>query len=337
MPESIFRELRQTYDEEFEVDSQIRWRTAAMLANVFLSMGILIYAVESAWDWHEGAYLKPNTAAVEYALVTHTLFTVVLLIQLVEFHSFCHFSDQARKETFVGTIYRPYWKRKRFWLEFAICSITPLPDMIFRMNIEWGAGTFFRLYLLLRAALLFSPSYRRRTKVRRLVKEGEVFKGHYAVGLTHVFPAYDLRSIVKALYISHPWICFFLFAALSYFPLSYCIYVREREMQPESFPSFKSSLWYMAVTMTTLGYGSQEAGDVGGRTLSTIASLIGCVILSMVVVVVVNELQYNELEVESMRVAERLNSAAAFKKQAQLYHKDVGQLRRELVKEQEYK
>lgn len=52
-------------------------------------------------------------------------------------------------------------------------------------------------------------------------------------------------------------------------------------------------MWYVLITMTTIGYGDVYAYSHGGRSISVICAFIGVLIVSLFVVCLMNILKFD--------------------------------------------
>ena len=59
------------------------------------------------------------------------------------------------------------------------------------------------------------------------------------------------------------------------------IYYFENAVQPESFSSIFSSLWWSVVTLTTVGYGDVVPITIGGRIFTFIILMLGLGIIAI--------------------------------------------------------
>ena len=53
------------------------------------------------------------------------------------------------------------------------------------------------------------------------------------------------------------------------------IYYFEREMQPETFGSIRAAMWYIFVTLTTVGYADVYPLTFGGKLINILTAVIG--------------------------------------------------------------
>eukprot|EP00002_Diphylleia_rotans_P024347 TRINITY_DN4803_c0_g1_i1.p1 TRINITY_DN4803_c0_g1~~TRINITY_DN4803_c0_g1_i1.p1 ORF type:complete len:376 (+),score=72.63 TRINITY_DN4803_c0_g1_i1:795-1922(+) len=162
-----------------------------------------------------------------------------------------------------------------FLVEFFVClwHIPPFIDHALDENPDkWGIFMFVRLYLLIRPMRDFSPVYRNRGKI---IKSGHAAKGgqSFNTWLIHL----------RIAFYDHPGLFVFCMFLISYLFLSFSIYVHERESL-DNF-AFGDSLWYTAITMTTVGYGDIVASTRMGRIVAVMAGVLGIMLSSFCVAV----------------------------------------------------
>lgn len=91
-----------------------------------------------------------------------------------------------------------------------------------------------------------------------------------------------IRRFHRAILIAREEIVLFLFITLLLLYFSAVgIYYFERDAQPEAFASVFHSLWWAAVTLTTVGYGDVYPITLGGRIFTFGVLLIGLGIVSV--------------------------------------------------------
>ncbi len=56
------------------------------------------------------------------------------------------------------------------------------------------------------------------------------------------------------------------------------LYYFEREVQPEGFGSIRAAMWYIFITLTTIGYGNIYPITFGGKLISILTAVIGSLI-----------------------------------------------------------
>ena len=93
---------------------------------------------------------------------------------------------------------------------------------------------------------------------------------------------------------------------LSVFCFSYIIRIFERpyfyQMDSLEFSGIGSSVWFVIISMTTVGYGGIFPSTVPGRALTIIAVLVGAVILSVLISVIDKSLNLQDNEKEALKV-----------------------------------
>jgi len=65
-------------------------------------------------------------------------------------------------------------------------------------------------------------------------------------------------------------------------------------------------MWYVLITMTTVGYGDVYAFSHAGRALSVICAFIGVLIVSLFVVCLMNILKFDNSQEKSFNLLQRL-------------------------------
>ena len=91
-----------------------------------------------------------------------------------------------------------------------------------------------------------------------------------------------VRRFHRALLIAREELVLFLAVTLMLLFLSAVgIYYCERDVQPDAFASVFHSLWWAAVTLTTVGYGDVTPITVGGRAFTFAVLLVGLGVVSV--------------------------------------------------------
>merc|ERR1712100_553003 len=85
--------------------------------------------------------------------------------------------------------------------------------------------------------------------------------------------------------------CFVVFFFISV----YCFYIVERELVPNVY-DFQTTMWFMAVTMTTVGYNAYTPSDILGRSFAMVGAILAMLILAMTSAILAKfiELQFRE-------------------------------------------
>ncbi|KAL0476392.1 KCNB1 [Acrasis kona] len=73
---------------------------------------------------------------------------------------------------------------------------------------------------------------------------------------------------------------------VSWLTMSMLLYFAERERQPEYFGSITKSMWFAAVTMTTIGYGDVTPKTVLGKILTIAFGIMALVFFSLFVSII---------------------------------------------------
>ena len=131
---------------------------------------------------------------------------------------------------------------------------------------------------------------------------------------------------------SAPITAFFILSTILILSLSYLVRIFERpyfsfnfveeDLDFYTFESFSSSLWFMIITMTSVGYGGIIASTPIGRGISVISIVVGAFLLSLLVAIItdwfvmeekmidaIGKMQKDVFAVESVRAAFQYNIA----------------------------
>ena len=87
--------------------------------------------------------------------------------------------------------------------------------------------------------------------------------------------------------------------------LAYCVRIFERPMIPissQNFNSMENCMWFVIVTMATVGYGDYYPTSYLGRILGMISCFYGVFTLSTMVVILNNLLEFEDPERKSFEI-----------------------------------
>eukprot|EP00003_Mantamonas_plastica_P030445 TRINITY_DN757_c0_g1_i1.p1 TRINITY_DN757_c0_g1~~TRINITY_DN757_c0_g1_i1.p1 ORF type:complete len:887 (+),score=233.82 TRINITY_DN757_c0_g1_i1:90-2750(+) len=106
---------------------------------------------------------------------------------------------------------------------------------------------------------------------------------------------------------------------------SYSIYLCERYLVKDWF--FSTSVWFTAITMTTVGYGNDEVHTHLGRGFAVVAAVAGTVATSLIIVAVNNRMSLTQKEIKVVSLVSKtrfrqkmMQMAAIFIQRAWKYH-----------------
>ena len=88
---------------------------------------------------------------------------------------------------------------------------------------------------------------------------------------------------------------------------SFTIRVFERDIQKD-FNLFWNSIYYVLITMTTVGYGDISAKTNEGRTIAMVSCIVGVFLISMMIISVNKILSMSSVELNSLLIMERIYS-----------------------------
>jgi len=145
----------------------------------------------------------------------------------------------------------------------------------------------------------------------------EVVKALRMLRLMKLARQYD-ESIILIKAVRASWLAlgvpfFFLAVALSLF--ASILYFCEKMEDPDNanFNNIPHSMWFMAVTMTTVGYGDVSPSTIVGRVITSFAMIFGVLFLSMPLAIVGNNFCDIWAEKEKVIFLERLKEAFQLK------------------------
>ncbi|CAI4230167.1 unnamed protein product [Auanema sp. JU1783] len=180
-------------------------------------------------------------------------------------------------------------------IELMICAVCPLPlelgtyssidthNTLHSLNVLFSISMFFRLYWLCRVMLLHS----------RLFTDAS---SRSIAGLNRV--NFNARFILKTLMTLCPGKMLIIFTASLWIIAGWILRLCEREM---SIPrtrelDYGSSIWLVAITFLSVGYGDIVPHTQCGRVMAVITGILGTCTSSMVVAVITRKLELTRAE-----------------------------------------
>jgi hypothetical protein len=149
--------------------------------------------------------------------------------------------------------------------------------------------SFFRFYFVFRS-FLYQSSFMdpESKKICRMYNfESDIF--------------YCLKSMIK----NSPLKIYFFSLVIFVFIFSYSIRIFERVIEIYDFDNYWNSIWYVFITMLTVGYGDLTSKTNEGRIIVMISCAVGCFLISMMIVAVTNIFTFNINEVNAFIIMER--------------------------------
>jgi hypothetical protein len=148
---------------------------------------------------------------------------------------------------------------------------------------------FFRIYFFIMALTMLMPT-NSDLYAKRVAREK---------GFEPDFFFQVRANMVRAKFASIAFICFF---GVAFF--SYQIMIWERPYWAEQgqlpFSNIWTSVWYVVISMSTVGYGGIVASTFPGRVLAIIAILFGAFILSLIVSVIAAGFELNDDQADTI-------------------------------------
>jgi hypothetical protein len=112
---------------------------------------------------------------------------------------------------------------------------------------------------------------------------------------------FNLKSMIK----DSPLKIYFLTLVIFVFIFSYSIRIFERAIETYNFNNYWNSIWYVFVTMATVGYGDMTAKTNEGRVIVMISCAVGCYLISMMIVAVTNVFTFEINEINAFIILEK--------------------------------
>lgn len=148
---------------------------------------------------------------------------------------------------------------------------------------------FTRIYFVLRY-YLYSSIYMKPESTR-------VCKSYYFEASLE----FSLKSLLK----SKPLTLYIITSLVSIIFFSLSIQIFEREVQ-DAFNNYLTSVYYVLVTMATLGYGDYSAKTNEGRIIGMIACIFGVFLMSMIIISVNNLLEMSKGEQNALYIINKV-------------------------------
>jgi len=288
-------------------DQNISFRNALMSLNVLISIILMIWLLQMEWNGEE--LIATNESYV--VKLTISVLTVVMLLQILEYYfrmiqymkeeserrrhdywkyfiSRSAYRKQSDKEVLAMTGTATLLKKlsssktlpplsfhailessaigKMFFLEIFICSIHPFP-LHTTSTTKLGLWMFLRLYVLFKVMRDFSPIFRNRRTLMRI----------RAIASSN--PIFNSFLSLKVLFFLHPITFIVLWIGFLCAVLGYCIYIFEREAQPEEF-SYRISVYLAFISMVT-GWATDTYDEYNPETWGAKFFAISCVIFGL--------------------------------------------------------
>jgi len=172
-----------------------------------------------------------------------------------------------------------------YLLESFVCMLH-VPPMFNRAGLlsdRFGLWMFIRFYIVMRMWRDGNPVYVKQDSYKK-----EDINGIYQFEMG---PQYFVKFRFWEAPVRVVFECFCVF----FFIAVYCFYIVEREKVPHVY-DFRSTMWFMAVTMTTVGYDAYTPDDILGRSFAMAGAILAMLILAMTSAILAKfiELQFRE-------------------------------------------
>ena len=304
-----------------------RLKIAESSCTILAVMGFGCFAIGNDVQYTTGIFDRKSQAGTT-VLILGTISTVLLAFAIVwriflEFRwdqARCNFSIHdtfftAKKHYVVMREFLIIWPHPMLWLEgYTFTHYTQLRNsdpgldeysVEYPINSILSVWSLLRLYYILR--LIFIQTMYSSSRAQRVCR----MNGGEATTM------FALRCLMR----ESPFelvACMLVFAVLCG---SFAIRIFERPMSPYSgmdFASYQNTIWYVLVTITTVGFGDYYAVTIPGRVIAFVVCLWGVIIVSIMVCFVASILGFDPGETRALDILQRLafrakmRSVAAF-------------------------
>uniref|UniRef100_A0AAF5Q1Y5 Calmodulin-binding domain-containing protein n=3 Tax=Wuchereria bancrofti TaxID=6293 RepID=A0AAF5Q1Y5_WUCBA len=271
---------------------------ALFFAAIGIGLMIIDNEMNAAKIYQRGSY----TSLILKALIL--LSTIILVILVIKFHV-------HEVQLFMNANSAEDWRIAVTWqrglqivLEVMVCALCPLPiDINFYwtasdgdtmktvelpLNVLLSIPMFFRLYWLCRVMLLHS----------RLFTDAS---SRSIAGLNRV--NFNARFILKTLMTLCPGTVLMIFTASLWVIAGWILRLCERHdtvdpinIHSQKHQDYLNSLWLIAITFLSVGYGDIVPNTYCGRAMAVITGILGTCTSSMVVAVIARKLELTRAE-----------------------------------------
>jgi len=269
-----------------------------------------VIEIETAYDETASKY-QVGLRSCNVMKGFQSFFTLVLLYRVYDYYQYqlagmkklWYVSLYEGKRP--GTLPRGIWTSpflNAFVVEVLVCMIHVPPGLDFRywevpegkINVNVGMkkpflcdnfGVFMvmRLYMWVRVVRDSTGVYQR----RRLIYEG----GYRARG----GPEINYVVACKKHYLKKEAVSVFVLLGVGSIILTYCVWVTERDYQPEIF-TFKASIWFTVFQILMVGYNGMTNLTAFGQWVALLVVFFGITVMSLAIAVVFNSVSFTANE-----------------------------------------
>lgn len=274
-------------------DELMRVHNLRMGAVALLS--IFLYILDEELRWSSGPEFADTGGVFDHSAtspftildVLIPMTNVVLVYYLIELYK--HMAERVRARWGLPSAWSAFWGgplKFRFTLELLLLLVQPLPRAAATaVRGSWGRHLgllyFLRLYIAARILRDHDFVYRHR------------HQGEYAGQMTarHI----DFSVAIRAQLKRRPAQILLSLLGLMIIVFTYAMYVIERDSLFRGVPdvtikSMTTSLWFVIITLTTIGYGDHSPSNSHGYWPVILEAFMGVVITSLVVGIVIDKL-----------------------------------------------
>jgi hypothetical protein len=171
-------------------------------------------------------------------------------------------------------------------------------NSLYKQNIDRGINSILTIVLLLR--VIYIVKYSLFASIYMSPKSNEICK-------TFLFEN-NLIFTWKSLMKNKPKFLLLIVGVFLIYFFSFSIRVFERGYNPELYNNFINPIWFIIVTMTTVGYGDITPKTNEGKIIATVSCVIGVFIISLLIITITNFFTMNFHDINSFLILEKAKS-----------------------------
>lgn len=281
-------------EEYYHIQYYNKLRILELLSAIISFLSIVISCV-----YYEFHFSYPDKSEFKALLIVSTILTIILMINIVftEF-TYLEYLKRLKLLTLADNVFNSKYVTKIIFMiiafvihpniflyssQFAAYNNTYSIDISRDVNTILCIIQFSRFYFIFRY-ILFNSFFN--TPYSKRLCRSNFFDDNYLF-------------IIKAFAKYNPFWLYLISIVLFVYAYSFSVRAFERELSDfsgQDFHSFFNCLWYILITMTTVGFGDFAAYTTEGRFFAMLACITGIFLLSMMVITLSNMLDMSPTE-----------------------------------------
>ncbi len=267
------------------------------------------FSILSSVSYYEFSYGQSDESSIKYGVYLYacTLFSICLWVNILLEEILKLQYDVIKKRVSKKENLFTSGRYKTFLLKFFIFFLHPNPisaDVMYssenkqvNLTVERKINYIFCLIILFRCYFIFRFFIYMSSYISP--ESNRICKKYF-------FEA-EVEYAVKSLVENSPIKTYSVSLVIFVLCFSFSVRVFERDVQKE-FNLFWNSIYYVLITMTTVGYGDIVAKTNEGRTIAMVACIVGVFLISMMIISVNKILSMSSTELNVLLILERIYS-----------------------------